>query len=117
VLLCLPSMLVVLRQLLAAGSLGLGRPRSLAKASTVALIVNVALLWLLTPRSFLLGPPLSAAIAHTVGAALLLRDMRGHLAARFKEFVPTMADAGGLQALLRTWRGRPARTSTILDDK
>lgn len=117
VLLCVPSMLVVLRQLLAAGSLGLGRPRSLAQASTVALLVNVGLLWLLTPRSFLLGPPLSAAVAHIVGAALLLRDMREHLAARFREFVPTMADVSVLRELLRNRRGRPAGTSTILDDK
>jgi len=111
VLLCLPSMLVVLRQLLAAGSLGLGRPRSLAQASTVALLVNVTLLWLLTPRSFLLGPPLSAAVAHAVGAALLLRDMRGHLAARFTEFVPGIADVAGLKSLLRSWTARPGDAS------
>ena len=113
VLLCLPSMLVVLRQLLAAGSLGLGRPRSLAKASTVALLVNVGLLWLLTPRSFLLGPPLAATVAHAVGIAVLMRDMQAHLAAALREFVPGVADVTVLPALVREWRGRTARTSTI----
>ena len=117
VLLCLPSMLLALRQLLAAGTLGLGRPRSLAQASTVALLVNLGLLWLVTPGSFVLGPPLSATVAHAAGAAWLLRDMRAHLAAGFREFVPTMVDVAGLKALLRGWRGVPTGASTIPDGK
>ena len=117
VLLCLPSMLLALRQLLAAGSLGLGRPRSLAQASTVALIVNVVLLWLLTPTSFVLGPPFAATVAHAAGAAWLLRGMRTHLAASFREFLPTMADVASLGVRLRRWRVLPRGASTIPNDK
>jgi len=116
VLLCLPSMLLALRQVLAAGSLGLGRPRSLVQASTVALVVNLVLLWLLTPRSFMLGPPLAAAVAHAAGAMLLLRDVRDHLAAGLREFMPTMADVAGLRALLIEWRRGPASSSSVQKD-
>jgi O-antigen/teichoic acid export membrane protein len=117
VLLCVPSLLLVLRQLLAAGSLGFGRPRALAQASTVALIVNLGLLAVTTPRSYVFGPALSAAVAHAAGAALLLHDIRSHLAAGLRGFVPTMADVAGLRALLRGWTGARSETGTIQDDK
>jgi O-antigen/teichoic acid export membrane protein len=101
--LCFPSMLLALRQLLAAGGLSLGRPKPLAQASILALVLNLGLLWVLTPLSFTFGPSIAATIAHAVSSFLLLSRLRVDLGAAPRDLLPSVVDVLTVMTVLRRW--------------
>ena len=113
IVLCLPSFCLALRQLLAAGTLGLGRPRSLAHASFLALLINVGLLWLLTPYSFVLGPAIAATAAHAASGLLLLTRIQRSLDAQWSELLPTTSDMSSVWSFLTARKGQPSKSESL----